>query len=101
MGKNKRRLIEEEYKILTLNDLIQLESRLANGELGSMPGGIKELFVKAAKWRRCNPDLDVFEEFDDDVWEEFCDNCSDDDCDFDYDRVDTMDTEMKVSLLTQ
>ena len=71
-SKKKRRLIEDEYGIRNLNDLLQLETRLEKGELGSMEEEMKQKLVVAATWRRENPEKDVLE-FCSDVWDDYKD----------------------------
>ena len=122
-SKKKRRLIEDEYGVHTLNDLLRLESRLENGELGSMVEVIKEKLLVAAAWRRKYPEVVVSEHFCSDVWDEYVESCEGNEVSMDADlkgndvsvdaEVDgskdhtdlhtndgvSMDVEMKVSLL--
>jgi hypothetical protein len=69
-SKKKRRLIADEYGIRNLNDLLQLESRLDDGELGSMEEEMKQKLVVAATWKRENPEKEVLE-FCSDVWDDY------------------------------
>ncbi len=89
----KRRQIATEYDICNLDDLLQLKSRLENGELRSMAEDIKQKLLLAAVWRRRNPDVNVMEDFDEDVWDDWLESCKDNGV--------KMDAGLNVSLLSE
>ena len=116
LDKKNCRLIEDKYGMHNLDDLLRLESRLENGELGSMVEEIKQKLLVAAKWRRKNPEVDVSEQFCSDVWDDWVESCEGNDASMDAEvegkdvnvdaemdvnkDVSTDDAEMNVSLLS-
>ena len=90
-SKKKLRLINDEYGIRNPDDLLRLESRLENGDLGSMEVEIKKKLLVAAEWILKNPGVVVSEHFCSDVWDDWVKSSESNEV--------GMDAEMTVSLL--